>query len=147
VPVSSGPVAVTFSTIASAGTTTVSKLTSAPSPPAGFRVGRPPIFYDIVTTATFAGGVTVCIDYSTSMVSNPSRVRLFHYQGGAWVNVTTSNDTVKRIICGNVTSLSPFGLFVPRGAAGHGGGGGDDDHDGDHGHSDHEHDDGHHDRD
>src|SRR5262249_437596 len=38
-------------------------------------------------------------------------LRLFHYQGGAWVDVTTSLSTATSTICGSVTSFSPFAIF------------------------------------
>ena len=41
---------------------------------------------------------------------------LWHYTGGAWEDVTTSYDELLRIICGRVTSFSPFAvLFRPAG--------------------------------
>jgi hypothetical protein len=34
-----------------------------------------------------------------------------HYENGVWVDRTVSNDTVKQIICGDVSSFSPFVIF------------------------------------
>ncbi|HJZ13433.1 MAG TPA: PxKF domain-containing protein, partial [Acidobacteriota bacterium] len=36
---------------------------------------------------------------------------LFHYENGAWQNVTTSLDTTSNQVCGQTTSLSPFAIF------------------------------------
>jgi hypothetical protein len=130
VPVTSGSVTVTFSSVTSPGSTTVTSSKTAPAPPAGFRLGQVRTFYDVTTTATFAGSIEVCLSYAGLGVTRPTRLKLFHYQGGAWVNVTTSNDTVNQVICGTVTSLSPFGIFDQIGN-GNGKGDGDDD---DHGH-------------
>jgi len=52
----------------------------------------------------------VCITYDPTEYSNPSLAQLFHYQNNAWVDVTTSNDTTHYIVCGQVTSLSPFAV-------------------------------------
>ena len=35
---------------------------------------------------------------------------LLHHTGGAWVDVTSSNDTSAGIVCGSVESLSPFAI-------------------------------------
>ena len=54
----------------------------------------------------------MCINYA-GISSQFSPPQLSHYNGSAWVNATTSVDTMNHIICGSVTSLSPFALFVP----------------------------------
>lgn len=46
-------------------------------------------------------------------MANEKKLRLFHHEGGRWVDITTSLDTVNNIICGVVTSLSPFLLAEP----------------------------------
>jgi hypothetical protein len=99
---------VTFSNLTSPVTTTVTTSATGPTPLAGFNFGTPPTYYDFTTTPTFSGNATVCIDYVPSNYSNPSLLYLFHYQGGAWVDVTTTN--VNGVICGDVTSLSPFAI-------------------------------------
>ena len=78
---------------------------------AGFQLGSPPTFYNLTTTATFSGPVSVCINYSGVAYSDPSELALFHFENGGWVNVTTSLDTANTQVCGNVTSLSPFAVF------------------------------------
>jgi hypothetical protein len=37
--------------------------------------------------------------------------RLFHFQDGAWVNVTASVDPATMTICGLASSFSPFAIF------------------------------------
>lgn len=46
------------------------------------------------------------------MVASPeANLRLLHFEGGLWVDVTTSLDTLAKIICGRVSSVSgPFAL-------------------------------------
>jgi uncharacterized repeat protein (TIGR01451 family) len=58
----------------------------------------------------YAGPVEVCINYSDISFPNENKLKLLHYDSaaGKWVNVTTSKDTVNHIICGSVSSLSPF---------------------------------------
>ena len=110
VPLGSG-VAVTFPSVSSQGNTTVTTSSTGPTPPAGFSLGMPPTYYDITTTGAFTAPVNVCIRYDPEQFSdpeNPQNLRLLHFEGSAWVDVTTSNDTVNFRICGQVSSFSPF---------------------------------------
>ena len=103
------PVKLTFNTVIQGGVTSLSISSTGLAPPAGFLLGSPAQYYDLATTAVFSGAVSVCINYGTiAFVNSP---RLFHYNGTAWVDVTTSVDPTNRTVCGNVTSLSPFAIF------------------------------------
>jgi parallel beta-helix repeat protein len=107
------PVTLTFDEVTEAGVTTVTSRTpgGGEGPPTGFMVGQPPTIFDMSTTAVFTGNVTVCIDYSGISFGNESNLKLFHQENGPWVDVTTFLDTDNDIICGMVTSLSPFAIF------------------------------------
>ena len=103
------PIDVTFDNVSSAGATTVTSTgTGAPLP--GFKLGSPPVYYDIQTTATFSGSIKVCIDYSGQSFGNENALKLMHHNGTTWENVTLPGypDIANDIICGEVTSLSPF---------------------------------------
>lgn len=115
VPVASD-VSLTFTSILSAGQTTAISSGSGPASPSGFELGNPPLYYDITTTAAYAGPVQVCIRYQG--VSFGGSPRLFHYENGVWQDVTTSVDAAAMIVCGIVTTLSPFALFSPIDTAG-----------------------------
>ena len=52
--------------------------------------------------------MSVCINYSGVSYSDESSLKLFHFEGGVWVDRTTSLDTTLDIICADVASLSPF---------------------------------------
>jgi alpha-tubulin suppressor-like RCC1 family protein len=125
-PVDSGsttaPITVTFSTVVQPGETTVSSTTTAPNPatPNSFQLGTPPTFYDIATNAVYAPPtppmITICMNYKGFKYQNPSQLTIQHFENGAWKNVTitgTPTDPTKDILCGSVSSLSPFGLFEP----------------------------------
>jgi hypothetical protein len=101
------PVEMTFDSVTTAGNTTLTTSSGGPAIPTAFALGDPPVFYNLETTATFTGSIGVCIDFSSVSFPAGSNLRLLHFQGGAWVDVTTSGPT-GNIICGNVTSLSPF---------------------------------------
>ena len=100
------PVTVTFSSVTQIGVTSLTTSSTGPTPPAGFSLGTPPTYYQLTTTAVFTPPITVCINYIT--FNGPPR--LLHFENGVPVDVTTSVDTVNQIICGQVTSLSPFTL-------------------------------------
>jgi alpha-tubulin suppressor-like RCC1 family protein len=110
------PISLTFSNVTGSGTTTVTSgtmggSTSPVSPStAEFKLGNPPTYYDIETTATFEGTATVCITYAEGQYQNESKLKLLHYENGAWVDITKAGypDTENNVICGTTTSFSPF---------------------------------------
>jgi hypothetical protein len=103
------PVTLTFEQVTTGGETTVTTSSLGPPPPTGFRLGNPPVYYELQTTATFTGTIEVCIDYTGQTVPNEPNLRLQHrLPSGAWEDITTSLDQVNDVICGVATSLSPF---------------------------------------
>jgi uncharacterized repeat protein (TIGR01451 family) len=112
VPLGSG-LTVTFGTVSSPGETTLNITPSGPPPPTSFRLGTLQVYYDLNTTATFSGPITVCLAYDEAQFRRENALRLFHYSGSTWTNVTTSLDTTGNLICGTTTSLSPFAVVEP----------------------------------
>jgi hypothetical protein len=108
-----GGITITFDDVTIGGETTMTASESGSAPPTGFTLGAPPTYYDISTSATFTGAIELCINYSGSTYGNENSLKLFHYESGAWLDVTTSLDTVSNVICGQVTSLSPFVIVEP----------------------------------
>lgn len=105
------PVTVTYDEVTEPGNTTLETFTEGPPPPSGFKVGNPPTYFDLQTTATFTGEVEVCIDYSGISFGNESALKLFHFEDGEWVDATSFLDTDNDIICAAVTSFSLFAIF------------------------------------
>ena len=105
------PVTLTFANLTQPGVTSLTTSPSGPSAPSGFQLGNPGVYYNISTTATYTGSVMICINYTGITFTQPPQ--LFHYQSGAWVNVTTSVNSTTMIVCGTTTSFSPFALFQP----------------------------------
>ncbi len=105
------PVVLTFSNVTSAGTTSVTTSTAGAPPPSGLKLGNPPVYFEISTTAGFSGSIRVCINYTGIAFGNENTLRLQHNVNGQWVDITTSLDTARDIICGETTSLSPFAVF------------------------------------
>ena len=103
------PATITFSNVTSGGETTITSSPQGAPPPNGFRLGNPVVYYEISTTATFAGTATVCIRYDPSAFGNPGALKLMHREtSGSWTDVTTSNNPSTGVICGAVSSFSPF---------------------------------------
>jgi hypothetical protein len=101
------PVTVTFFDVTGAGETSVTTSAAGPALPSAFQLGDPPMFYNLATTAVFDGAITVCVDFGGASFPAGADLRLLHFEGGAWHDVTTSGPT-GTVICGMVTSLSPF---------------------------------------
>jgi hypothetical protein len=102
---------VTFESVLTRGTTTAMISDTGPLPPSGYAAvpTAPAQYYDLSTDAVFFGDVHVCISYSDADVTrDESTLKLFHYEGDSWVDVTTSLDTETNLICGSATTLSPF---------------------------------------
>jgi len=100
-----------FSQVSDLCTSSSSILGSAPgSAPSGYKfVGN---FYDITTCADYTGTIYVTIPYEQSSVPSGKEgtLRMFHWENGAWHDVTLSVDAGNNTITGRVTSLSPFGM-------------------------------------
>lgn len=102
------PATLTFDNVIQAGTTTLVTSAAGPAIPAGFSVGDPPVFYNLATTALFSGFVKVCIDFSGVTFPGTSNLRIVHFENGVWVDVTLPGSPSGNVVCGEVSSLSPF---------------------------------------
>lgn len=105
------PAAVAFAQVTQAGTTALTTSGSGSPPPTGFQVGTPARYYEITTTASYLGAIQICLNYTGINYVNEAGLKLFHFENGAWVDVTSSLDTINKLIYGAVTSLSPFAIF------------------------------------
>jgi hypothetical protein len=102
---------VAYTEVTGGGLTTVTTSTTGTPPPSGLKLGSPPTYYEIATTAAATGSITVCINYSGIRFANEASLKLMHQEGGTWVDRTVSLDTVANVICAAVSSLSPFAVF------------------------------------
>jgi len=109
VSVDLGNVQVTFDSVTAEGRTSVTTSQDNPegSLPSGFRVQGP--FIDISTLwLTYTGPVTVDIGYDDSGIGNENNLKLFHWDGSRWSDVTTSVNPANNIVSGQVATLSWF---------------------------------------
>ena len=113
------PISITFANVTQSGDTTLTISPASGRRPdaSGFRFGDPPLIYDISTNAEFAGTATVCIDYMGMTFGGATPVGLYHFENGLSVDRTVSIDQTNHIVCGEVTSFSPFAVGEPIDAA------------------------------
>ena len=104
----------TFDEVTATGTTTLASSSTGTPPPRGFALGTPPTYYEITTTASFAGNIEVCIDYSEVFFENENELKLYQYEDSFWANRTTTQDMTNDIICSLVTSLGSFAIIEPK---------------------------------
>jgi hypothetical protein len=107
VTVTLGTTSLTFAEVTIAGTTTVDAQATAPALPDGY-VQTGALYYDVNTTAAFSAPVTACFAYDPMSLDEP--VRLLHYDGAAWTDVTISADPALGRVCGEVDSFSLFAV-------------------------------------
>jgi cysteine-rich repeat protein len=112
---------ITFSVVDTAGTVTVIQLGNpAAVVPANFQLADPPIFFDVVTTASLSGPITVCLPYVDGPPLDETQLLLLHEEDGLFVNRTVSRDTVENRICAEVSHLSQFVVGTSTTACGNG---------------------------
>jgi hypothetical protein len=86
-------------------------MANPPAAPPG-HVAIPGTFFDVTPGGPFSGTATVVLSYDPANLSNPdSEIRMMHYTGGQWVDITTEVDENGHRVSGATTSFSPFGLF------------------------------------
>ena len=109
---------VTFSVLSQMGLTTITTQTSGPALPDNFRLGTPAVYYNLGTTAAYSGSINVCLSYAGITYLNTSTIKLLHYNSGAgaWEQ-TDSSAGPNSMICGTVSSLSPFVVVEDQGTA------------------------------
>src|SRR5262249_18019256 len=82
------------------------------APPSGYRSPRVGQTFDATTSAQFAGAVTFTLRFAPSVLWHPAEARLFHNEGGVWVDRTAALNPAGSISA--VTgSLSEFAIFEP----------------------------------
>ena len=93
---------VTFSQVNAPGYTAVEP--GAQTPPPQFTAGG--VCYEVTTTSTYSGLITISFPYNTIQYPDPSLARVFHLENGEWNDVTTKVEN--GLVYAQVTSLSPF---------------------------------------
>jgi hypothetical protein len=115
-PTTEPDVALTFSSVLTSGITAVTSSPIGPQPPEGFQLVHPSgsIYYDVTTTATFSGSVTVCIDYDDTGLTplKETKIKILHYTNGAWETLLGTVDITVNRVCAPTDSFSVFAVVV-----------------------------------
>jgi hypothetical protein len=86
-------------------------LPSPPAAPSGYRP-VPGTSYDIVPSYAASQVLDVQISYDPAeLQGSPSNLRMMHYTGGHWVDVTLNVDSAAHVVNGATDSFSPFELM------------------------------------
>ncbi|MFH1700156.1 MAG: thrombospondin type 3 repeat-containing protein [Candidatus Zixiibacteriota bacterium] len=109
---------ITFENVLEPGFTDVSTSEVGEGAPDGFWVvpQSPPIYYEIVTDATYTGELSLCFTFDDNTIQGQEEdLRLFHWiDPGGWLDITILPvDEINNQICGMTTSLSQFVLAEP----------------------------------
>ncbi len=102
---------ITFDQVTGAGNTAVVTTGSGPTLPEGYQPVpvSPTTYFDITTSATYTGDIEICLAYDDAAVTgDEAKVKLLHYDGSEWIDVTSSLDTSGDVVCGVTSSLSTF---------------------------------------
>jgi probable HAF family extracellular repeat protein len=103
----------TFEQVTAAGDTTVTPDPEAAPLPAGYTaLGT----YDVCTTASYSGQVTLCFSYDDTGLSpaQEATIKLLHWDepSGSWADVTSQLDATANEVSGCTESLSSFAVAV-----------------------------------
>ena len=104
-------VILTYDEITTEGVTSVIVSESPPSPPTGFELAGD--YYDITTSASYTGLISLSINYDETQISDEQNLKLMHWNEDTqlWEDITTSVDIVNNIIYGETISFSIFALM------------------------------------
>jgi hypothetical protein len=86
-------------------------LDAPPAPPIGYLAVAGTSF-EVTASAPLTGKATVVLSYDPAVLRGPaSNLRMMHYHGGKWIDVTTEVDVAGHQVSGTTDSFSPFELF------------------------------------
>ena len=114
VAAASNAATVTFGTVATTGSTTITPVDAAAlnlSLPGGFSLSGTTQAFEIHTTATVSG-IQVCLSGASLSDGDFANASILHGVSGAWQVEPTIRDAATKSLCATVASLSPFAIGV-----------------------------------
>lgn len=110
-------VVVSFATAFDGGTVSAVVPGTTHADPSGFRI-LTGSYFDISATTDFdtGQGFDVTVPYDAGSVSSFANLRLFHWENGGWVDVTTSVDRVHHTVTGHSHSFSDYTIAADSGS-------------------------------
>ena len=102
---------VEYEEILAPGTTIVLSTSTGPTPPEGFRLLG--TYFEITTTATFTGHITIGFPYDETIVhGHEYNLKIWQWREiGGWEDVTLWVDVDNNVIYAEVSSFSSFGVM------------------------------------
>ena len=109
------PTSLLFETILSPGWIDLTIPTEMADPPPPGYLNVDPLFVrDLQTTAVYTGTVETCFDISQLHYFKRENLRVFHFEGNAWVDRTSPSPGIdENRLCASVESFSQFAIFQP----------------------------------
>ncbi|UCC45254.1 MAG: right-handed parallel beta-helix repeat-containing protein [Candidatus Zixiibacteriota bacterium] len=105
-----------FRSVIASGLTWVDPGQIGPEVPVGYRLvpSYGQTYYEVRTTADFSDSVEVTISYEeSSLVEDESGLKMMHYEGSRWLDVTSGLSLSDNQVWGMVESFSLFALVEP----------------------------------
>jgi hypothetical protein len=112
VKVSGTNVSVTFPSVTSAGQTLIAVLPGSVSEPLPDATKVPQAVYEVTTTAAFAPPARFCVALTASDLSHYA---IYHREGTALVDRTSTRDAATKTICADAQTLGRFIVAAPAG--------------------------------
>lgn len=109
VPLGSG-ISITFNSVTGEGVTTMTA-SETPPPQGTGQFQLDGLYYDFDTTATISCPCTITLPYDPATIKG--KPRIYHLEGGKWIDVTTSFDEKAATVTGVVSSFSYFAVGSP----------------------------------
>lgn len=109
VTVSVGNITLTFDQVDTSGFVLFTTTTTPQGgpPPSSYKFLN--TYYELTTSAGYSGQITLSFTYDQNDVTgNENKLKLLHWDGSGWQDITTSLDTVNNVITGVTSTLSPF---------------------------------------
>ncbi len=110
-----GTAEVTFAEVFAGGATIIEPANGGPALPGGYSIAGGG-FLEISTTADYSEPVTVCLPYEPSSFGTTA-VRLLHFDGSLWTDITVTNEPVGGWVCGQPEGFSLFAIAGGTGVA------------------------------
>jgi hypothetical protein len=109
--VGQNPVTLVFDNVTNAGNVSIAVGAAGPPLPPGFVQAS--AYVDVSKDATTTGGVQVCASYLGQTISSEGTLRLMHWGGAEWTDITSLADALADNVCGPATTLGLFSLATP----------------------------------
>jgi len=110
-------IVVSFDSASVAGTVTATVPGSFKPAPSGFALVAGS-YFDLSTTTTFnsSDGFNVTLSYDPTKVTNSANLHLYHWEGSAWVDITTGVNAGERTVTGHAHSFSDYTIMESGGS-------------------------------